>query len=298
MERFKYFWTEYILPFIVIAAGAVIAAFALEEFLVPFLILDGGVVGISMILSQITGIGLGIFTIVLNIPFLILGWRKLGVRFLVQALFGMLVFSLMLGVFEDMPALTDEDLLVVVFGGFSLGIGVGLILRAGGCLDGTEIVALILSKKSSFSVGQIVLGFNVVIYAVAGVLFGLDRALFSLLTYLITSKVIDLVETGLDTGKAAMIITDNGREIADQIYQKLGRTCTIIDGYGLVSGQKTVLYCVITRLELSTLKHIIHDADGTVFMTITDVGEIVGQHIKKTDETVSASLRLENKEDE
>jgi uncharacterized membrane-anchored protein YitT (DUF2179 family) len=181
-----------------------------------------------------------------------------------------------------MKEVTNQEILVVVFGGVLLGIGVGLILRYGGCLDGTEIVAMLLSHHMEFSVGQIVLFFNIIIYAAAGFLFGPDRALYSLLTYFITSKVIDIVENGMEQGKSVMIITDHGKDIADKIYSQLGRTCTQMEGKGMVSnGKKTVLYCVITRVEVPAIKKIINDADVSAFMTISDVSEIVGNHIKK-----------------
>ena len=279
---FEYVFKQWIAPLFMITVGAVVAAFALEEFLVPFTILDGGIVGISMIISQLSGWPLGVLTIVLNIPFMILGYRRLGKRFLIKAIYAMIVFSSFLGVFENMKEVTNQEILVVVFGGVLLGIGVGLILRHGGCLDGTEIVAMLLSHKTEFSVGQIVLFFNIVIYSVAGFLFGPDRALYSLLTYFITSKIIDIVENGMEQGKSVMIITDHGKDIADKIYSQLGRTCTQMEGKGMVSnGKKTVLYCVITRVEVPAIKKIINDADVSAFMTISDVSEIVGNHIKR-----------------
>ncbi len=273
---------QWIAPLFMITVGAVVAAFALEEFLVPFTILDGGVVGISMIISQLWGVPLGVLTIALNIPFMIVGFKRLGIRFLVKAIYAMVVFSSFLGFFEHMKEVTNQEILVVVFGGVLLGVGVGLILRYGGCLDGTEIVAMLLSHHMEFSVGQIVLFFNIIIYAAAGFLFGPDRALYSLLTYFITSKVIDIVENGMEQGKSVMIITDHGKDIADKIYSQLGRTCTQMEGKGMVSnGKKTVLYCVITRVEVPAIKKIINDADVSAFMTISDVSEIVGNHIKK-----------------
>lgn len=279
---FEYMFKQWIAPLFMITVGAVVAAFALEEFLVPFTILDGGVVGISMIISQLWGVPLGVLTIALNIPFMIVGFKRLGIRFLVKAIYAMVVFSSFLGVFEHMKEVTNQEILVVVFGGVLLGVGVGLILRYGGCLDGTEIVAMLLSHHMEFSVGQIVLFFNIIIYAAAGFLFGPDRALYSLLTYFITSKVIDIVENGMEQGKSVMIITDHGQEIADAIYTQLGRTCTQMEGRGMVSsGKKTVLYCVITRVEVPAIKKIINDADVSAFMTISDVSEIVGNHIKK-----------------
>ena len=279
MNKIMKYW---IVPLFFITVGAVIAAFALEEFLVPFKILDGGIVGVSMIISQLSGLPLGVLTIVLNIPFVLMGFKRLGMRFLVKAIYAMVIFSVFLSVFKDMKAVTDKEILVVAFGGVLLGIGVGLILRYGGCLDGTEIVAMFLSKQVEFSVGQIVLFFNIIIYGVAGILFGPDRALYSLLTYFITSKVIDIVENGMEQGKSVMIITDHGKDIADAIYTQLGRTCTQMEGKGMVSnGKKTVLYCVITRVEVSAIKKIISDADVSAFMTISDVSEIVGNHIKR-----------------
>ena len=273
--------SEIVLPYLLLTLGAAIAALALEEFLVPFQILDGGVVGVSMIVSQLSRLPLGIFIVVLNIPFMLIGLKRLGRTFLVRALYSMLLFSVLLEVFKPLPPLTEQELLVVVFGGVLLGLGVGVILRSGGCLDGTEIVAMLLSRRVPFSTGQIVLGFNIVIYAAAGLLFGLDRALYSLLTYFITSKIIDMVQNGMEQGKAVTIITNEGKQIADALYSRLGRTCTLLEGRGLISGEKVVLYCVVTRIEVATVKQIIHAMDGSAFVTLTDVSEILGQHIKQ-----------------
>lgn len=273
--------SEIVLPYLLLTLGAAIAALALEEFLVPFQILDGGVVGVSMIVSQLSRLPLGIFIVVLNIPFMLIGLKRLGSTFLVRALYSMLLFSVLLEVFKPLPPLTEQELLVVVFGGVLLGLGVGVILRSGGCLDGTEIVAMLLSRRVPFSTGQIVLGFNIVIYAAAGLLFGLDRALYSLLTYFITSKIIDMVQNGMEQGKAVTIITNEGKQIADALYSRLGRTCMLLEGRGLISGEKVVLYCVVTRIEVATVKQIIHAMDGSAFVTITDVSEILGQHIKQ-----------------
>ena len=139
---------------------------------------------------------------------------------------------------------------------------------------------MVISKKINLSVGQIVLCFNIVIYLTAGALFGLDRALYSLMTYFIASKVVDFVSTGMLEGKAVMIITDHGKEIAEDIYKQLGRTVTLIEGSGLISGEKIVLYCVITRIELSSMRRIVENNDYSAFMTVSDVSEIVGKHIK------------------
>ncbi|MBQ7432575.1 MAG: YitT family protein [Lachnospiraceae bacterium] len=267
-----------------IAIGAIIAAFAIEEFLVPCTILDGGVVGIGIMIHNMTGFSLSILTVVLNIPFLLIGSRKMGKQFIVKSAFGMIVFSAFLSIFAPMVNATGEYLLAVCFGGVILGIGVGLVIRFGGCLDGTETVAILLNKRFKLPVGQTVLIFNVIIFAIAGFVFGFDRAMYSLLTYFITSKVLDMVENGMEQTKAAMIITNDAEEISEKIYQQLGRTVTIMKGEGLVSGEKVILYCVLTRFEIHELKEIINSVDSSAFIAISDVSEIIGNHVKKSGE--------------
>lgn len=275
-------WTK-VFEFIMIAIGAIIAAFSIEEFLVPCTILGGGIVGISIIINNLTGLKLGLVTFVLNIPFLFAGARKLGKIFIIKSAYAMIIFSIFLGIFEDFVNATEDYLLAVCFGGVILGTGVGIVIRFGGCLDGTETVAILLNKKYGVPVGQMVLLFNIVVYAIAGVLFGVNRAMYSLLTYFITSKMLDMIENGIDTAKAAMIITDDATEVSELIYKRLGRTVTMMEGTGLVSGKKTILYCVITRFEINELKNIIHSIDASAFVTISEVSEIIGTHIKKND---------------
>ena len=278
--KFKNIIKEYVFPYFGIVVGSVIAAFALEEFLVPNTILDGGITGISIMISTLTSWPLGLFILLLNIPFMFMGLKLIGKEFFFRGAFGMVIFSAMTEVFHELDPITNETVLAVVFGGLLLGIGVGLVLRFGGCLDGTEIVALLLSKKFSFSVGQIIFIFNIIIFIVAGLLFGFDRSMYSLLSYFITYKVIDLVENGLEQGKAVTIITDQGNTVAQSLYEKLGRTCTTIDAKGLISGKKEMLYCVVTRVELMEIRHVIKEIDGSAFVTISDVSEILGDHIK------------------
>lgn len=266
---------------LMVSVGAVAAAFAVAVFLVPVTILDGGIVGVSIIISTLSGFPLSVLTFVLNVPFLLLGLKSLGKRFLATGIYSMALFSVMLRVFESFAQATEIPILACVFGGVLLGFGVGLVLRGGGCLDGTEIVALLISRKTRLSVGQVVFGFNVLIYGTAGLLFGWDRAMYSLMTYFLSFKVIDMVEQGLEQAKSVMIITDNGKAMADAIYQRLGRTCTMMEGEGRISGAKSVLYCVVTRVELSTMRRIISEADGSAFVTISDISEIVGSHIKR-----------------
>ncbi|WP_347027957.1 YitT family protein [Intestinibacter bartlettii] len=269
------------LSFLLITLGATLAALALEIFLVPNNIIDGGIIGISIMVSYITKVKLSILTFVLNIPFLILGYKQLGKSFLIKAAYAMLVFSILLEQFKPVPELTNDILLATVFGGLLLGIGVGFVIKFGACLDGTEVVAILINKKTSFSVGQVVMFLNFFIYSTSGLLFGWDRALYSILTYFITFKIIDMVSEGFEQAKAAMIITNHGEEIANSIYKHLGRTVTMLEGEGLISGKKVVLYAVVTRIEIPELKRIVAADDYSAFVTITDVNEIVGKHIKK-----------------
>ncbi|MDE6502111.1 MAG: YitT family protein [Ruminococcus sp.] len=263
----------------ILIVGAIISAFALEQILIPALIMDGGMVGIAMIVSAKTPIPLSVMTLALNLPLVFIGGKKLERSFVFRSLTAMAVFSVALTFFGGTHYQMDK-LLATVFGGVLLGFGVGLVLLNGGCLDGTEAVAVILSRKFNFSVGQIVLFCNVLIYLTAGKLFGLDRALYSMLTYFIVSKIEDFVNTGMQQGKAVMIITNQGKEIANDIYNKLGRTVTLMEGSGLISGEKIILYCVVTRIEVPTLRKIVSNDDYSAFMAISDVSEIVGKHIK------------------
>jgi len=271
-----------IIEYLVLTLGSVIAAFALEQFLIPNTILDGGVTGISIIVYKITHIPLSILVLLINVPFIYIGYRNLGKRFLFRTVYSMMVFSLFLSFFELFSPFTEDMLLATVFGGAILGVGVGLIIKSGGCNDGTESVAIVISKKTSLSVGQIVLVFNLVIYTLAGFIFGFDRAMYSLFTYIVTFKVIDFVSEGLEQAKAAMIITDKGSNISEEIYKRLGRTTTKIKAKGLISGEKEVMYCVLTRIEIFELRHIVEDMDESAFVTITDVSDIIGDHIKST----------------
>lgn len=271
---------NYVISFIAITIGAFLGSIALNALLLPNTILDGGIMGISMIISKLSGFSLSILMLLLNAPFIYIGYKHLGKGFLIRAIYSMIIYSILIKLTEHFDPITEEMLLATVFGGALLGIGVGIVIRFGGCVDGTESVALVLSRKINLSVGQIVLLFNLIIYSAAGILFGLDRGLYSILTYFITSKVIDIVSTGLEQTKQAFIITDKGSELSKVIYNNLGRTVTTIKGKGLISGDKEVLYCVLTRIEIYELKKIVNAMDESAFITISDVTDIIGNHIK------------------
>ena len=260
-----------------IFAGSVIAAVGLEIFLVPNNIIDGGIVGISIIASYLSDIPLGVFTFVLSLPFLFIGYKQIGKSFVIYSLFSITTFSVFVSILHPIPGLTNDVLLATVFGGIILGAGVGLILRNGASLDGTEIVAIILNKRTLLSVGQVVMVLNIFIFSAAALVLGWDRALYSMLAYFVAHKAIDIVMEGFDEAKAVIVVSDYGEEIAEAITSSLGRGVTFLDGRGGFSkDKKTILYSVVTRLEISKLRSIIDDTDENAFVTINDVSDVMG----------------------
>ena len=268
-----------IVNFFMIAVGAVIAAFAIEDFLAPNNIFDGGIVGVSMIVAGFTGWKLSILTWVFNVPFLLFALRRKGKIFVVRSVFAMTVFAGGVGFFERTPAITDEHLLAVTFGGLILGVGVGLVLRYGGCLDGTEIVASVLSKKIHQSIGRQVLFFNIALYLLVGVMYGWNRGLYSILTYVLVSVVMTKVEEGFDAQRGCLIFTnDNVKEIKTRIHDELGRTCTEWNATGYIGGENKALYVVVSQYEMRQLRDIV--AAYNCFVTVCEIDEIIGKNVK------------------
>lgn len=267
---------------IILFLGSIIYAAGLEIFLVPNNVIDGGVVGIAIMASYLTGLPLGVFLIVINIPFIYLGYKQIGKTFTLSTIFAIASLSYWSNIFLPIPGLTSDLFLASVFGGIILGIGVGLIVRYGGSLDGSEIIAILMDKQSSFSVGEIVMVINLFILSAAGLVFGWDRAMYSLVAYFIASKVIDVTIEGLDESKAAFIVSDHSAIVADALMARLGRGVTILQGWGGYSGsEKNILYVIITRLEISKFKSIVADIDEHAFVTINDVHDVMGGSFKK-----------------
>lgn len=282
MEHKKNTLRRMIIRYVFLFIGSVLTAVGLEIFLIPNNVIDGGIVGISIITSYLTKIPLSFFLIVLNLPFLVIGYKQIGKTFVFSSLFAIVSLSVWTTVFHPIPGLTKDILLASVFGGITLGLGVGLIIRNGGSLDGTEMVAIILNKRSTFSVGEMVMFFNIFILSSAGLVFGWDRAMYSLIAYFIAYKVIDIVIEGLDEAKAVFIVSDYTKEIAEAIIARLGRGVTYLSGRGGFSNDdKTVIYSVVNRIEVSKLKSIIQDKDENAFVTITDVSDVMGGKHKK-----------------
>lgn len=267
-----------------LVAGASIAAVALDLFLVPNAIIDGGVIGISLLLNYLTGISFGILVLIINIPFLLSGYQRLGKGFLIASLFSILTLAIAEKLLHHIEPITDEPLLATVFGGLILGAGVGIVIRNAGALDGTEILGIIISKSFPFSVGEFVMFINIFIFVWAGFILGWEQAMLSILTYYIASKTIDIVGQGiLNETKAALIVSDVSGEIANQIEESLKRKVTKL--YGQHNHQETdtqVLYVIITRLEVAKLKQIVFDSDPRAFTTIMDTQEVHGGRFKIT----------------
>ncbi|MFC0189897.1 YitT family protein [Fictibacillus aquaticus] len=269
---------------VAIFLGALLMAVGLEIFLVPNKVIDGGIVGISIILSHLTQSPLGLFIFVLNIPFFYIGYKQIGKTFAISTLFGIAVLSFFTSLFHPVPAFTEDILLATIFGGMVLGVGVGIVIRYGGALDGTEILAILITKKTPFSVGEIIMFFNLFILGSAGFVFSWDRAMYSILAYIIAFKTIDVVVQGLDESKSAWIISEKYDDIGEAIIKRLGRGVTYLSGEGAYTGDnKKVIFCVITRLEEAKLKEIVESHDPDAFLAIADIAEVRGGRFKKKD---------------
>lgn len=264
--------------------GAALVSVGLEIFLVPNHIIDGGIVGISIIASHLSGFPIGIFLVLFNLPFVLLGYKQIGKTFAISTTFSVIVMSIGTTLLHPVQAITIDPLLAAVFGGIILGVGVGLVIRSGGSLDGTEIVAILFSKKMAFSVGEIVMFFNFFILGSAGFVFGWDRAMYSLIAYFIAFKMIDITIEGLDQSKSVWIISDEYVKIGDSITNRLGRGVTYLNGEGAFTGDdKKVIFSVITRLEEAKLKSIVDDLDPKAFLAIGNIHDVKGGRFKKKD---------------
>jgi uncharacterized membrane-anchored protein YitT (DUF2179 family) len=268
---------------IMITIGAMIAAAGLEFFLVPNSILDGGVIGLSIIAAELTGITMSIFLIILNLPFLYIGYRKIGMKFTIHTLFGVIVLSASTAYLHHFEPVTDDLFLATVIGAVILGTGVGLVIRTGGALDGSEIIAILVSKKRPVSVGQFIMIVNVFIFILAAFLvFSWETAMYSIITYYIAYKMIDIVVEGMEELKSVTIISDMPEEISAELQKQLGRGMTYIQGQGVFSGEpKKIIYTIVTRIELSTLRSIVEDIDPDALVAIENIADVSGSNFEK-----------------
>lgn len=263
--------------------GAFIVAVALEMFLLPNKIIDGGVIGISMMISYITKWNLGLLIFCINIPFMLIALKSLGKKFILNTFIATALLSVATNVVMNLHPVTNDLLLATIFGGIFLGLGVGLILRNSASLDGTEMLSIVLSKRLKIvSVGELLMGMNLFIYTAAGFLLGWERAMYSILTYFVASKVIDTVLEGLDKAKSVRIVSEFWEEIGDSIMKELDTSVTYVKTKGGYSKQEKILtFCVVNKFDIPKLKEVVHDIDPRAFIVTEDVHEVEGVRIKK-----------------
>src|SRR5258706_12336182 len=269
-----------------ISLGVAAAGFGLKGFLLPNHFLDGGVMGISLLVNLLYNIDLSILVLLINIPFIIIGYTQVSKVFAAKTLVAIVLLALTLA-YIDFPAVTSDKLLIAFFGGFFLGAGIGLSIRGGSVLDGTEILAIYSSRKTTLTVGDIILVFNIIIFSVAAYLMHIETALYAILTYLVASKTVDFVVHGIEEYTSVMIVSEKSEEVKDAIINNIGRGVTVLKGKGGYGkkGHRTfdvdVIFTVITRLELQKLKTEIAKIDPDAFVVENSVNDIKGGMIKK-----------------
>ena len=265
--------------------GVAAAAFGLESFLLPNHFIDGGVTGISLLLVELTGLRLSVLLFLVNIPFLVLARIVIGKRFAVKTAVAITLLALTI-FFVHFPEVTEDKLLVSVFGGFFIGIGIGLSMRGGSVLDGTEVLAIFLSRRIGIKVSDWVILINLVIFGFAAYLLSIEQALYSLLTYIVASKALDFVIDGVEEYTGVTIISIESHAIRQAILTELGSGVTIYLGRGgyredASSSDIEILYTVITRLEISKLNRIVEEIDATAFITMSSINDTKGGMVRR-----------------
>jgi uncharacterized membrane-anchored protein YitT (DUF2179 family)/predicted metal-dependent HD superfamily phosphohydrolase len=267
--------------------GITIAGIALKLFLVPNHFFDGGVTGISLLVHEAYHFNLGLVILVLNLPLIIISYYSIGKRFAIRTLFSVILLGVCLLLIPNY-AVTDDKLLISIFGGAFLGIGIGLIMRTGAALDGIEVLAVYTLKRTSFTISEIILGINIIIFTIAGFRFGLETALYSILTYFTATRCIDYVVEGLQAYTGVTIVSGKSEAIKYQLVNKLGRGITVykgergfLPGKFEVSSECDIIFTVITRLELRKLKNLVYDVDPKAFVFANTIKEASGGIIKR-----------------
>jgi uncharacterized membrane-anchored protein YitT (DUF2179 family) len=272
-----------VLNLLLIALGILSAGMGIKGFLLSSHFIDGGVTGVSMLLASVLGQPLALLVPLINLPFIALGFRQIGWVFALKSMLAIAGLSVCLA-FVNYPDVTPDKLLTAVFGGFFIGGGIGLAIRGGAVLDGTEIAALLISKNSHLlKVGDVILILNIFIFATAAYFLGIDSALYSVLTYIAASKTIDFLLHGLEEFTAIIIMSEKNDEIREAIVRVLSRGVTIYNGRGGMTGKPMhILYCVVTRLEIGRVKNLVNKIDETAFIVIHPLADATGGIIKKT----------------
>lgn len=267
------------------AVGILSAAFGLKGFLLPNDFIDGGATGIALLLTTIFEIPLPLLIILVNIPFILMGSKVIGKQFAIRTSLAIITLSLVL-VFVDFPLITNDKLLVAIFGGFFLGAGIGLNVRGQAVIDGTEVMAILFSRKLKTTIGDIILVTNIIIFGVCAYVLSIETALYSMVTYMVASRSLDYITVGIDEYLGVTIISDKCMIIKDMITDTLGRGVTIYRGKGGYGKRghiedKDILYSVITRFEVSKISQEIENIDSNAFVVMSPVKDAIGGMIKK-----------------
>jgi len=286
IQNTKVEYIHILLDFSIIVLGVLSASFGLKGFLLPNSFLDGGVIGISLITTELSGISLSVLIVLINIPFIILAFSTISRQFAIKSIIAIILLAVTIYIIP-FTSITDDKLLIAVFGGFFLGLGIGLAVRGGSVIDGTEVLAVFISRKTSLTIGDVILIFNIIIFAVAAYVFSIEIALYAILTYLAASKTVDFVVTGVEEYIGVTIISDKSEEIRLTIIEKMGRGCTLYSGKkgfakrGKPLKQTDIVYTLITRLELSKLQTEIDKIDKDAFIVMHSIKDAKGGMIKK-----------------
>ncbi len=271
---------------ILIGLGVFSAGFGLKGFLLPNGFIDGGAVGISLLIREVTSLKLSVLLVLVNSPFILMGFKTISKEFALKTAIGIIALSLIVA-FIPYPQITHDKLLVAVFGGFFLGAGIGLAVRGGGVIDGTEVMAISIYRKFGISVGDIILIFNIIIFSVAAYLLSIETALYSILTYLSASKTVDFIIEGLEELTGVTIISVKSEEIREMIINEMGRGVTIYNGergfgnHEIKNKEIKILFTVITRLEVNKLNTNIKKIDPNAFTIMSSIKDAKGGMIKK-----------------
>ena len=282
MHSHKHSHRREALNVLLVALGILSAAFGLKGFLLSSRFIDGGVTGVSMLLSDITKLPLALFLPLINLPFIALGYKQIGGKFALKSALAIAGLSACLALVH-FPDVTPDKLLTAVFGGFFIGAGIGLAMRGGAVLDGTEVAALIISKRSAvLRVGDVILILNVFIFSAAAFFLGVESALYSILTYYAASKTIDFLLHGIEEHTAVVIVSDQSEEIRSAIIRDLGRGVTVYEGRrGWTDAEQNILFCVVTRLEIGRVKGVVEEFDPSAFVVVHSLSDVSGGVIKK-----------------
>jgi uncharacterized membrane-anchored protein YitT (DUF2179 family) len=286
LYKLKIEGTHLVKDILLICIGILSAGFGLEGFLLPNSFIDGGVTGISLLMTELTGTSLSILIVLINLPFVFLGYKQIGKAFAIKSILAICGLALIISVVHY-PVITADKLLVSVFGGFFIGAGIGFAVRGGAVLDGTEILAVYLTKRTGLTMGDIILIFNILIFSVAAYLLSIETALYSVLTYMVAAKTVDFVIEGVEEYIGVTIVSSHSEEIRLMIIEKMGRGVTIYSGkrgYGKRGhslNEIDIVYSVITRLEIAKLQTETDKIDPNAFIVMNRVKDTKGGIIKK-----------------